>query len=143
MVAYFGGRRGAVAGLAVCVLGGLLCFGGWNGFVKGYVFVFMLAAWIACSHPVGPVTGLVEELRSNNKLLAGQREASLRQAVAEERARIARDLHDSIGHHLTIIALQAGAARRMRTSDPPRGEGRAGHRRPGRGARVSRTPDGF
>jgi signal transduction histidine kinase len=43
---------------------------------------------------------------------------SLRHAVAEERARIARDLHDSIGHHLTIIALQAGAARRLWTSDP-------------------------
>jgi signal transduction histidine kinase len=119
MVAYFGSRRSAVAGLAACGLGGLLCLGGWNGFVRSYGFVFMLASWIA-GRMLSARSRMVEELRSNNELLAGQREASLRQAVAEERARIARDLHDSIGHHLTIIALQAGAARRLRTSDPPK-----------------------
>ena len=119
MVAYFGGRRGAAAGLGVCCLGGLLCFGGWNGFVRGYTVVFVLAAW-AAGRILSARSGMVEELRSNNELLARQREARLRQAVAEERTRIARDLHDSIGHHLTIIALQAGAARRMWTSDPPK-----------------------
>ena len=55
MVAYFGGRRGAAAGLGVCCLGGLLCFGGWNGFVRGYTIVFVLAAWAARPHLVGPV----------------------------------------------------------------------------------------
>jgi len=119
LVAYFGSRRSAVAGLAACALGGLLCFGGWNGFVRSYTFAAVLAAWIA-GRILSARSGMVEELRSNNELLAGQREASVRQAVAEERARIARDLHDSIGHHLTIIALQAGAARRMWTSDPPK-----------------------
>jgi len=119
MVAYFDSRRRAAAGLGVCCLGGLLCFGGWNGFVRGYTVVFVLAAW-AVGRILLARSGMVEELRSNNELLAGQREAGLRQAVAEERARIARDLHDSIGHHLTIIALQAGAARRMWTSDPPK-----------------------
>lgn len=119
MVAYFGGRRGAAAGLGVCCLGGLACFGGWNGFVRGYTVVFVLAAW-AAGRILSARSGMVEELRWNNELLAGQREARLRQAVAEERTRIARDLHDSIGHHLTIIALQAGAARRMWTSDPPK-----------------------
>ena len=119
LVAYFGSRRSAVAGLAACGLGGWLCFGGWNGFVRGYTFVLVLAAWIA-GRMLSARSRMVEELRSNNELLAGQREASLHQAVAEERARIARDLHDSIGHHLTIIALQAGAARRMWTSDPPK-----------------------
>ena len=119
MVAYFGGRRGAAAGLGVCCLGGLACFGGWNGFVRGYTVVLVLAAW-AVGRILSARSAMVEELRSNNELLAGQREARLRQAVAEERTRIARDLHDSIGHHLTIIALQAGAARRMWTSDPPK-----------------------
>ena len=116
MVAYFGDRRRAAAGLGICCLGGLLCFG-WAGFAKNYVFVTMLAAWIA-GRVLEARSGLVEELRANNQLLAGQGEVSLRHAVAEERARIARDLHDSIGHHLTIIALQAGAARRLWASDP-------------------------
>jgi signal transduction histidine kinase len=117
MVAYFGSRRSAVVGLAACGLGGLLAFGGWNGFVRGYTFGIVLAAWIV-GRILSARSRMVEELRSNNELLVGQREAGLRQAVAEERARIARDLHDSIGHHLTIIALQAGAARRIWTSDP-------------------------
>ena len=116
MVAYFGDRRRAAAGLGICCLGGLLCFG-WAGFAKNYEFVIMLAAWIA-GRVLDARSRLVEELRANNRLLAGQGEVSLRHAVAEEQARIARDLHDSIGHHLTIIALQAGAARRLRTSDP-------------------------
>ena len=116
MVAYFGDRRRAAAGLGICALGGLLCFG-WAGFARNYVFVTMLAAWIA-GRVLEARSGLVEELRANNQLLAGQGEVMLCHAVAEERARIARDLHDSIGHHLTIIALQAGAARRLWTSDP-------------------------
>jgi signal transduction histidine kinase len=119
IVAYFGSRRGAAAGLVICCLGGLLCFGGWDGFIRTYEFVLVLATWIA-GRVLSARSGMVQELRLNNQLLIGEREASMRQAVAEERARMARDLHDSIGHHLTIIALQAGAARRMWTSDPPR-----------------------
>jgi signal transduction histidine kinase len=116
MVAYFADRRRAAAGLGICCLGGLLCFG-WDGFARQYAFVTILAAWLA-GRVLQARSRLVQELRANNQLLAGQGEVSLRHAVAEERARIARDLHDSIGHHLTIIALQAGAARRLWTSDP-------------------------
>lgn len=46
----------------------------------------------------------------------GERERRL--ATAEERARIARDLHDSAGHAINVIAVRAGAAR-MR-QDPER-----------------------
>jgi signal transduction histidine kinase len=41
-------------------------------------------------------------------------------AVAEERARIARDLHDSAGHALNVIAVRAGAARLRHRQDPDR-----------------------
>lgn len=118
LVAYFEGRRRAIAGLGVCLLGGLVCFG-WADFARNYVFVMMVAAW-AAGRVLHARSRMVEEQRSNNQLLARQHEVHLRHAVAEERARIARDLHDSIGHHLTIIALQAGAARRLWTSDPPK-----------------------
>jgi signal transduction histidine kinase len=40
--------------------------------------------------------------------------------VAEERARIARELHDSAGHALNTILLQAGAARVLRARDSER-----------------------
>jgi signal transduction histidine kinase len=43
-----------------------------------------------------------------------------RLAVAEERARIARDLHDSAGHAINVIAVRAGAARLRHREDPQR-----------------------
>ena len=133
MVAYFGDRRRAAAGLGICALGGLLCFG-WAGFARNYVFVTMLAAWIA-GRVLEARSGLVEELRANNQLLAGQGEVMLCHAVAEERARIARDLHDSIGHHLTIIALQAArhgaCGHQIRPRPGPRWRPSPGSRRAG------------
>jgi signal transduction histidine kinase len=45
--------------------------------------------------------------------------ASARLAAAAERLRIARDLHDAVGHALTTIVMQATAARRVWDSDPP------------------------
>lgn len=41
-------------------------------------------------------------------------------AVAEERARIARDLHDSVGHALNVIGVRAGAARLRAGAEPER-----------------------
>ena len=41
-------------------------------------------------------------------------------AAAEERARIARDLHDSAGHAISLIAVRAGAARLRHQQDPDR-----------------------
>jgi signal transduction histidine kinase len=48
------------------------------------------------------------------------RERERRLALAEERARIARDLHDSVGHAINLIAVRAGAARLRRDEDPER-----------------------
>ena len=48
----------------------------------------------------------------------GERERQF--AVATERARIARDLHDSAGHAMSVIAVRAGAARLRHNQDPAR-----------------------
>jgi signal transduction histidine kinase len=50
--------------------------------------------------------------------LEWEREELARLAVAEERARIARDLHDVVAHSLTAMVVQAGAARRVVERDP-------------------------
>jgi signal transduction histidine kinase len=43
-----------------------------------------------------------------------------RSAVAEERARIARELHDVVAHSVSIVAVQAGAAEELLDSSPER-----------------------
>lgn len=45
-----------------------------------------------------------------------------RLAVAEERDRIARDLHDLVGHSLSVIAVKTELARRLVTADPAKAE---------------------
>jgi signal transduction histidine kinase len=51
-------------------------------------------------------------------LLEREREVRSREAVAEERARIARELHDMVGHALSLIVIQSGGAQRVLQSKP-------------------------
>ncbi|WP_173921618.1 sensor histidine kinase [Agromyces sp. Marseille-P2726] len=58
------------------------------------------------------------ELLQRTAELAAERERSRAQAVAIERLRIARELHDVVAHHVSVIGVQAGAARRVFAKDP-------------------------
>lgn len=52
---------------------------------------------------------LLEALRERNEQLLRERALVAEQSRIRERQRIARDMHDSVGHQLTLIAIHAGA----------------------------------
>ncbi|GAB3740731.1 sensor histidine kinase [Microlunatus parietis] len=118
-------RRPAVlVGGWLALLVAVLAIGAWAGaplqygltaLAVGATVVFM------CGLPY-VLWRLVGELRAG-------REARARLAVAEERLRFARDIHDVVGHSLSVIALKAELVERLRQSDPGRAAAEAGQLR--------------
>jgi signal transduction histidine kinase len=62
------------------------------------------------------------ELSRRAAELEREREENARRAVFEERVRIARELHDVVAHHVSVMGVQAGAARRVIHLQPERAE---------------------
>ena len=60
------------------------------------------------------------ELARRADQLAAEREDRARRAVLDERVRIARELHDVVAHHVSVMGVQAAGARRVLASDPQR-----------------------
>ena len=62
----------------------------------------------------------VRGLRERSRRLERERELVAQVAIAEEQARIARELHDIVAHSVSIMVVQAGAARRLIAGSPGR-----------------------
>jgi signal transduction histidine kinase len=60
-----------------------------------------------------------ESSAARTRALEAERAARELRAAADERARIARDLHDIVAHHVSVISLQAGTARLLAESGAP------------------------
>ena len=83
-----------------------------------FVGVILGCVW-AAGRTVRSRRQLAAALADQNVLLAHEQEARAKQAVAEERTRIARELHDVVAHNVSVMVVQAGAERRALGEDRP------------------------
>jgi two-component system sensor histidine kinase DesK len=109
------GRAGpiVVLGLIVATLILQHTIPGWHpdANVPFSIFIGSLAMW-----------GVMRLVQRNSELAAAREEIT-RLAVEDERNRFARDLHDILGHSLTVVAVKAELAGRLVRLDPDRAEG--------------------
>lgn len=63
---------------------------------------------------------LMEELEQANLQLAAYAAQAQELAMTQERNRLAREIHDSLGHYLTVVNVQIEAAKTVLDSDPDR-----------------------
>ncbi|QSB24944.1 sensor histidine kinase [Curtobacterium sp. 24E2] len=79
--------------------------------------IYFGAAWYAGNRAWASAVAR-HQLDERTAELAAERERSAAQAVTIERVRIARELHDVVAHHVSLMGVQAGAARRVIDRDP-------------------------
>jgi signal transduction histidine kinase len=121
----YGERRRNVVSVAcvVAIIGGLVySLYARGGFIDSgvlfsitqavYNLIIFLAVWW-----LGKTLRLSREqasqLTESTEQLLQEREENARRAVFDERIRIARELHDVLAHHVSVMGIQAGAARQV------------------------------
>jgi signal transduction histidine kinase len=77
----------------------------------------MVSSWLLGNY-VGSRRAYTAELEHKNRQLEHARRELTDQAVADERLRIARELHDVVAHSLSVVALHAGTARMVADDNP-------------------------
>src|SRR4051812_14043080 len=110
-------ERGARWLLAGAVVVGLLTTTLGPGATDPVVSALMVSAWLLGNY-VGTRRAYTLELEHKNQQLEQARLELADQAVAEERLRIARELHDVVAHSLSVVALHAGTARMVADDNP-------------------------
>ncbi|GAA2645293.1 hypothetical protein GCM10010399_93920 [Dactylosporangium fulvum] len=101
--------------LVSVVLAAVLVVGGNRdnlpGLPSGLVTFLLLSS-------VGLAANAIHTWRQRARTLEQEREAATRLAVDRERARLARELHDVVSHNVSVMVVQAGAARKVMDSAP-------------------------
>jgi len=115
-------RESLLAGAAtlVAITPALWANAGWGQVlnVVGRLVPFAIA-WLL-GDSFGTRRRYVAALEERADRLEREREAEAARAVAEEQARIARELHDVIAHTLSVIVVQSAAARDVFAARPER-----------------------
>ncbi|THV41734.1 sensor histidine kinase [Glycomyces buryatensis] len=87
-----------------------------SGFVHmSVVETYLLAGWFVAIVAFGSMVASHRAYRAQAETAIREGE---RRSVAEERLRIARELHDAVGHHLSLINVQTSAALRKLKKNP-------------------------
>ena len=94
---------------------------GWQGMLTGTYLTYGLAWLIGDNLRVR--RAYTKQLESRAVELEREREDKAAQAVTEERARIARELHDVVAHYVSVMVVQAAGARRVVDKDPAAAKG--------------------
>ena len=81
--------------------------------------ILFAAAWVA-GDSMRTRRAYFAELEEKADRLEREREANVQRAAAEEQARISRELHDVIAHNVSVMTVQAAAARDVFDTDPER-----------------------
>jgi signal transduction histidine kinase len=79
--------------------------------------LFFVAAWLIGDY-LRTRRAYVAQLEERAARLERERDQDRRLAADEERTRIARELHDVVAHDVSVIAIQAGAARAVQATRP-------------------------
>ncbi|MEY9844712.1 sensor histidine kinase [Streptacidiphilus sp. MAP5-3] len=108
---------GGIAVLSVGIASMALSPEKWDQAVNGYAF-----AWTAMTVAIGEAVrsrrAFVAAIEERARRAEHTREEEARRRVAEERLRIARELHDIVGHHIALINIQAGVASTVLATQP-------------------------
>jgi signal transduction histidine kinase len=123
--------RQAVVWIAVFAAAvGAFCIGRWGipgglvttvVYAAGYSFLAVLVDALQRADTArGESQRLLDELRQTHDTLQGYAVRVEELAVVEERSRLAREMHDTIGHRLTVASVQLEGAQRLIAHDPER-----------------------
>jgi signal transduction histidine kinase len=82
-----------------------------------FPFVILIISWLF-AWAVRQQQNVAEAYRQRSVSLESEQEQATRAARAEERRRIAREMHDVIAHSVSVMVVQAGAARSVLDSAP-------------------------
>ena len=90
-------------------------------YVAGYIFFSTFAQQTARAEQARAESDrLLGELRAAHRQLQDYALQSEELAVQQERNRLAREMHDTLGHRLTVSSVQLQAAERLIATDPDR-----------------------